>query len=110
MSSYLALHQLQQVAAGVWANPGDAIVLGEDGEWTFAPNGGVGGATTLDALTDVDTTTTAPADQQFLKFDLTSGLWVPADLPSSTTGAPFDITDTPPDPPPYAGYAYMTSD
>lgn len=64
----------------------------------------------LDDLLDVDTTTTAPADQQFLKFDVASGLWVPADLPSSTTGAPFDVTDTPEDPPPYAGYAYMTSD
>lgn len=72
----------------------------------------VGGPTgpVLDDLTDVDTTTIPPADQQFLKFDLATNLWVPADLPSSSTGAPFEITDTPPDPPPYAGYAYMNSD
>lgn len=73
------------------------------------PDGVVSGPV-LDDMIDVDTTTTAPADQQFLKFDVASGLWVPADLPSSSTGAPFDVTDTPEDPPPYAGYAYMTSD
>lgn len=36
-----------------------------------------GGATTLDGLTDVDTSTVAPADGQVLKFDSASGLWKP---------------------------------
>lgn len=71
---------------------------------------GTGGATTLDALTDVDTSTTPPADSQFLQYNNTSGLWVPGNLPAAATGAPFDITDSPPNPPPYAGYAYLTSD
>lgn len=64
----------------------------------------------LDDLLDVDTTTVPPAPNQYLKYDAGLELWVPADLPSSTTGAPFEITDTPPDPPPYAGYAYMSLD
>lgn len=75
--------------------------------------GGCGGGPAgpvLDDMLDVDTTTVPPDPNQFLKYDAGLELWVPADLPSSTTGAPFEITDTPPDPPPYAGYAYMSLD
>lgn len=38
---------------------------------------GGGGATTLNDLTDVDTATTPPADDQGLTFDAATGLWVP---------------------------------
>lgn len=38
---------------------------------------GTGGATTLDGLTDVDTSTVAPVDGDLLRFDNASGLWKP---------------------------------
>jgi len=47
-------------------------------------NGGAGGASTLDALTDVDTSTTSPTDGQVLKYNSASGLWKPA---SDNTGS-----------------------
>lgn len=39
----------------------------------------------LDALTDVDTTTTPPADNDGLVFDSGSGLWVPQAIAASST-------------------------
>jgi hypothetical protein len=39
--------------------------------------GGAAGATKLDDLTDVDTSTTAPTDGQVLKYDAAAGLWKP---------------------------------
>lgn len=41
-------------------------------------NAGGGGATTLDDLTDVDTTSTPPSDGDVLTYDTGSSLWVPA--------------------------------
>lgn len=54
--------------------------------------------TVLDDLTDVDTTTVAPTDQQVLVFDAGSGTWVPADQ-SGGAETFLELTDTP------AGYA-----
>lgn len=50
-----------------------------------ATGGGGGGATTLDALTDVDTTTAAPLDGQVLVYDANTGLWKPG---TATEGGP----------------------
>jgi hypothetical protein len=54
----------------------------------FAPGGG-GGATAIDDLTDVDTTTTAPTLGQALVWDGTN--WVPGD--ASTVGSIDDLSD-----------------
>ncbi|WP_343347676.1 hypothetical protein WJT74_05210 [Sphingomicrobium sp. XHP0239] len=56
----------------------DAVVAGA--------GGGGGGATTLDGLTDVDTTTAAPTDGQALIFDDVDDTWKPGDLPSGGAG------------------------
>lgn len=50
--------------------------------------------TVLDDLTDVDTTTAAPTDQQVLVFDSGSGLWVPADQGGGAETF-LELTDTP---------------
>lgn len=42
-----------------------------------ADNVGSGGATTLDGLTDVDTSTVAPTNGQILVFSSSTGLWTP---------------------------------
>lgn len=59
---------------------------------------GGGGATTLDALTDVDTTTTPPASGQVLKFNGT--VWAPAADSTGTggggSGYPPGSADVPP--------------
>lgn len=53
-------------------------ISGTDGDIGWgADNVGSGGATTLDGLTDVDTSTVAPTNGQVLKFDSTAGLWKP---------------------------------
>jgi hypothetical protein len=53
--------------------------------WDLIAQKGADGAsgTSLDGLSDVDTTTTPPADGQVLKYDQASGLWKPA---SDSTG------------------------
>lgn len=43
-------------------------------------------ASTLDSLTDVDTSTTAPADKQALVFDKASNLWKPGSVASGGGG------------------------
>jgi len=47
-------------------------------------SGGSGGATSIDDLTDVDTSTVAPTDGQVLAWDNTAGQWEPVD---ASTGA-----------------------
>jgi hypothetical protein len=49
-----------------------------------ADNVGAGGATTLDGLTDVDTSTTPPTDGQALLFQNSSGLWKPGTVASGS--------------------------
>lgn len=57
------------------ANDGDFLqTSGGVTRWGAAPTGG---ATTLDDLTDVDTTTTPPTDGEALVYDATSERWVP---------------------------------
>lgn len=51
--------------------------------------------TTIDQLTDVDTSTTPPTDGQVLAFDGTADEWKPADLPAPPPpGAPRELTVT----------------
>lgn len=75
-----------------------------------AGGGGAGSVAALDDLTDVDTTTTAPAPDDMLKFNAATGLWTPGKATVETPVGGIDVTDTPPTEPPYIGYAYLTSD
>lgn len=56
-----------------------------DGVWQADP-GQAGGATALSGLSDVDTTTTPPTDQQALIYDQATGKWVPGDVASGGGG------------------------
>lgn len=47
--------------------------------------GGGGGSTTLDGLTDVDTSSTPPTDGQALVFDNASSLWKPGSVSGGTS-------------------------
>ena len=53
---------------------------------------GTNGATTLDALTDVDVSTVAPTDQQALVYDLASTLWKPGSVAAGGGGATSSTT------------------
>lgn len=48
--------------------------------------GGGGGATNLNALTDVDTVTTAPTNNQVLTYSTGSSQWIPATPPGASGG------------------------
>lgn len=52
----------------------------------WLPVPGSGGASDLDDLTDVDTTTSAPTDGQALVYDSASGLWAPSTVSSGGSG------------------------
>lgn len=80
----LGMHQLDTASAA----DGDVPTYdGATDRFVPAPQAGGGTATALDDLTDVDTSTTAPADGQVLAFDATSGLWLPADATGGGGGA-----------------------
>lgn len=65
-------------------------VLATDGSgnlyWTTPSSGG---ATTLDELTDVDTTTTSPTTGDVLSWDSTNSIWKPTALPNTGGDANF---------------------
>lgn len=54
---------------------------------------GGGGATAIDDLTDVDTSTTPPTDGQVLTWDNANSQWEPANAPSGGATAIDDLTD-----------------
>src|SRR6188768_4314540 len=54
------------------------------GTWSLKPGGG--GATNLDGLTDVDTTTTPPSNTNVLTYTTTGNKWVPAAPPGAGGG------------------------
>ncbi len=69
--------------------------------------GGSGGATTLDGLTDVDTTTTPPTDGQALLYDNASSQWLPGTVSGGGAGANEEIyTRFDPDAPPSSASVY----
>lgn len=53
----------------------------------------VGGAQSIDELTDVDTSTTGPVEGQALIWDNTGGQWVPGDVATSGGGGRGDGGD-----------------
>jgi len=55
--------------------------------------GSGGGATAIDDLTDVDTSTTPPTDGQVLTWDNANSQWEPANAPSGGATAIDDLTD-----------------
>lgn len=64
------------------------VVTWDAGLGRFIAADPAGGSMALDDLTDVDTTTTPPADGQTLVFDSGSSLWVPGDGPAAPNGLP----------------------
>lgn len=64
------------------------------GDVTITATGGGGGATTIDDLTDVDTSTVAPTDGQVLTWDNAAGQWEPADATGGGATSLADLTDT----------------
>lgn len=54
---------------------------------TLVHTGGTGGATTLDALTDVDTSTVAPINNDVLTYETASSLWKPKAASGGAAGA-----------------------
>lgn len=72
---------------GIEEAPNDGQQYGRQSEgWTVISGGG--GSSTLDGLTDVDTSTTAPEDVDALVYDATNSKWVPqaALITGSQTG------------------------
>ena len=55
--------------------------------WVEVSGGGGGGATSLDDLTDVDTSTTPPTDGQVLTWVTADSKWEPADASGGGGGA-----------------------
>ena len=73
----------------VYAKDQDALYVKEGGVLVAAT--GAGGATVLDQLTDVDTSTSAPADGEGLIYNSTSGKWEPG--AAGGANAVNDLTD-----------------
>ena len=69
------------------------ITVDAQGRITAAASGTGGGATSIDDLTDVDTSTTAPNGGQALTWNSNSGQWVPGDVASSGGGGRGDGGD-----------------
>lgn len=67
---------------GTGTADGTTVLYG-DGVWAVPPSGG--GATTLDSLSDVDTSTTPPTGGQALVFDAGSSLWLPETVATGAT-------------------------
>jgi hypothetical protein len=74
-----------QVTSGVFniarlatGTPTGSKFVRDDGTLAVPPGGGGGGASALADLTDVDTTTDAPAQDDLLAWDAVSGKWTPA--------------------------------
>lgn len=61
--------------------PTDFAYQPEFSQWEPV-NAAAGGATTIDELTDVDTSTTPPTDGQVLTWDNVNSKWEPADAPT----------------------------
>ncbi len=63
-------------------------------DWDTEVVGGGGGATNLDALTDVDLTTVAPSNGDVLTYTTTGTKWVPAAAPGAGGGITASSVDT----------------
>ena len=59
----------------------------DDGAGTITIDASGGGASALDDLSDVDTTTAAPTDGQALIWDNANSVWIPGDVADSGAGA-----------------------
>lgn len=97
------------MAAALVAGTGITLTVDDAGDTiTITSTGGGGGATTLDALTDVDTTTAPPTDRQALVWDDALGQWVAGDVAGGGGGATTldSLTDVA-SPDPGDGYVLM---
>jgi len=68
-------------------------VLTTDGSGSLSWTTGLGGAASMDDLSDADTTTNPPTDGQVLTWDNASGNWVPEDASGGGASALGDLTD-----------------
>ena len=62
------------------ATPTTGQVLTWDGTMWVNQTAASGGATAIDGLSDVDTSTTAPAANDFLMWNTATNMWVPSQL------------------------------
>ena len=66
----------------------------KNGSWAVSTGGGGGGATTIDELSDVDTSSVAPTDGQALVWNDTDGEWQPGTVAGGTAGVTSIIAGT----------------
>jgi hypothetical protein len=71
-----------------WNCTTDAPITVDTTALTFAQVSGVGGASAINGLTDVDTTTNAPTDGQALIWDNANSVWVPGDVAADSSEGP----------------------
>ena len=93
------LHTLYSKAGGVYVRDPAGVVAGPIGS---------AGASTLDALTDVDTSTVPPTNTQVLAFQSSSGLWKPA-APSGGGGGSVGYPDALPASPNASDEEFLTT-